>query len=76
MIPNQNADLSGLINALQSIAQQIGQNNKTLNTLLPNGAYTPFSQTDAAASNNSLYYSTTTNKLTYSDPSGTKHTLY
>lgn len=70
------AELTSLINALQSIGNQIGALNQTMNLLLPNGAYTPFSQTDAAASNNTLYYSTTTSKLSYKDPSGTSHVLY
>ena len=73
---NGSADLSGLINALQNIGVQVGALNKTLNALLPNGAYTPISQTDAAASSNTVYYSTTTNKLSYKDFSNVSHALY
>lgn len=69
-------DLSGLIAAIQNSVQSTNAINQTLNKLLPFGAYTPFSQSDASASSNSLYYSTTTSKLTYKDPSGVTHTLY
>ena len=36
----------------------------------------PGSSSDADAPNNSIYYSTTQNKLVYKDSSGTVHTLY
>lgn len=69
-------DFSAILQILQSVNQNIGNLNQTLIKYLPNTAYTPFQQTDASASSNSLYYSTTTSKLTYKDPSGTTHTLY
>jgi histone deacetylase complex regulatory component SIN3 len=68
-------NFSGLINAVQDITQQIGQLIKTLNTVLPAGAYQPFSESDAAAPTNSIYYSTTQNALVYKDFSSVVHVL-
>lgn len=74
---NQNSpNLDGLVNASKNIATQLSSIAQALNTLLPSGAYVPFQQADTAASSNTLYYSTTTSKLTYKDPSGTTHVLY
>lgn len=39
-------------------------------------SYTPPRLTDASAPNNAVYYSTTTNKLTYKDSNGTVHALW
>lgn len=39
-------------------------------------AYQPPSISDAKAPKNSVYFSTTSNKLTYLDSSGTPHLLY
>jgi hypothetical protein len=69
-------NLASVVQTLQNSVQALNAINQTLNKLLPNGAYIPFSQSDAAASTNSLYYSTTTSKLTYKDPSGSTHELY
>lgn len=73
---NDNIDLTGIIAALQNSVQAINSLNQTLNNLLPNGAYVPFSQSDASASSNTLYYSTDTNVLSYKDPSSVVHLLY
>lgn len=73
---NNTVDMSGVIAVMKNTTQAINALNQTLNNLLPIGAYIPFPQSDASAPNNSLYYSTTTNKLTYKDPSGSTHTLY
>jgi hypothetical protein len=37
---------------------------------------TPVSYTNAAAPNNTIFYSTTDSKLSYKDPGGTVHSLY
>lgn len=42
----------------------------------PSGAIRPATITDSAAENNTLYYSSTTNKLVYKDSSGTVNNLY
>lgn len=42
----------------------------------PDGSSRPVSLTDAEASNNSVYYSTTANKLVYKDNTGTVNNLY
>lgn len=41
-----------------------------------NGAIEPSSLSDANASNNRIYYSTTQSKLVYKDSSGIVHNLY
>ena len=69
------ADAS-ILQIFQSLVQNLATINQNLVKLLPNGAYTPYQQTDASASSNTLYYSTTTSKLTYKDPTGTTHTFY
>ena len=38
--------------------------------------YAPVSYTNAAAPNNTIFYSTTDSKLSYKDPGGTVHSLY
>lgn len=40
------------------------------------GGIIPASMTDAEAANGTLYYSTTTNKLTFKDLNGTSNALY
>jgi hypothetical protein len=40
------------------------------------GYFLPVSSTDAAAPNNSIYYSTTQTKLVYKDSGGVVHNLY
>ena len=72
----ESINLSSIVSAIQQSVQSTNNINQTLNKLLPNGAYQPFSMADSAASTNSLYYSTTTNKLTYNDFSNVKHQLY
>lgn len=37
---------------------------------------TPVSYSNAAAPNNSIFYSTTDSKLSYKDPAGVVHNLY
>ena len=69
-------NLAPILQILQGINKTLGQINTNLSLLLPNGAYVPFSQTDAAASTNTMYYSTTASKLVYKDSGGTVHALY
>ncbi len=69
-------DMSGMIAVAKNTTQAINAINQTLNNLLPNGPYTPFSMADASAPTNSLYYSTTASKLVYKDSGGTVHALY
>ena len=71
-----NVDMSGVIAVMKNTTQAINALNQTLNNLLPNGAYIPFSQADSAAPSNSMYYSTTQGKLVYKDSGGTVHDLY
>lgn len=47
-----------------------------LSTIKKDGSWQPPSIADASASNNSLYYSTTQNKLVYKDSSGVVNNLY
>lgn len=44
--------------------------------LWPDGSFRPQSSTDSTASNNSIYFSTTQNKLVYKDGSGVVRVLY
>lgn len=67
---------AALQQVLQSTTNAINAINQTLLTLLPNGAYTPFSQSDSASSPNTVYYSTTLNALAYKDFSSVSHPLY
>jgi len=43
---------------------------------ISDGFFLPVSSTDALAPNNSIYFSTTLNKLAYRDSAGTSHALY
>lgn len=47
--------------------------NVVINAFTP---YQPVQMTDAKAANNTVYYSATTSKLCFKDPSGGIHTLY
>lgn len=49
---------------------------KKFNTLFNNGFYTPITSSDASAPNNSVYFSSTTSKLTYKDAGNITHVLY
>lgn len=69
-------DFTTINSTLNQISQGISALNNTLNTLLPNGAYHPFSSSDAAAPTNSMYYSTDASKLVYKDSGGVVHALY
>lgn len=73
---DQGSGNAALVQVMQSTTGAINAINQTLLTLLPNGAYTPFSQSDAAASTDTVYFSTTTNLLTYKNSSGTANPLY
>lgn len=48
----------------------------TLSEWRPNGAFRPTHLTDAAAETDTIYYSTTANKLVYKDSGGTVNNLY
>lgn len=72
----QGSNNAALVQVLQSTTNAINAINQTLITLLPNGAYVPFSQSDAAASTDTVYFSTTTNLLTYKDSLGVANPLY
>lgn len=52
---------------------QVGANTVVIDN---NGNIQPATNTDVLAANNSIYYSSTTSKLCYRDPSGSVHTLY
>jgi hypothetical protein len=52
------------------------QNPGTVTLIDANGFMRPISSNDAGAPNNSIYYSTTQNKLVYKDSGGTVHDLY
>ncbi len=73
---DQGSGSAALVQVLQSTTNAINAINHTLLTLLPNGAYVPFSQADSAASTDTVYFSTTTNLLTYKDSSGVANPLY
>ena len=45
-------------------------------TSIPNALISPVSYTNAAAPNNTIFYSTTDSKLSYKDPAGVVHNLY
>lgn len=47
-----------------------------LSAIGPGGAWKPSSMADASAPNNSVYFSTTANKLVYKDSGGTVNQLY
>lgn len=72
----QGSSNAALVQVMQSTTNAINAINQTLLTLLPNGAFIPFSETDAAASTNTVYFSTTTNLLTYKDSAGIANPLY
>lgn len=72
----QGSNNAALVQVTQSITSAVNAINQTLLTLLPNGVYHPFSSSDAAAPTNSLYFSTTANKLVYKDFGNTVHALY
>lgn len=54
------------------------QNNAgtVLSAIKPDGSIQPASMADSAATNNSIYYSTTASKLVYKDAAGTVNNLY
>lgn len=60
-------------NALSVLAPGGGS---TLSAIDKNGGFVPASMTDSTAQNNTIYYSTTANKLVYKDASGTVNNLY
>ncbi len=62
----------------QSANLQEWQNNAgtVLSAVKSNGEIQPASMADSAATNNSIYYSTTASKLVYKDSAGTVNNLY
>jgi hypothetical protein len=62
----------------QSANLQEWQNNAgtVLSAIKPDGSIQPASMADSAATNNSIYYSTTASKLVYKDAAGTVNNLY
>ncbi len=72
----QGSGNAALTQVMQSTTNAINAINQTISKLLPNGAYVPFSQADAGASSNTVYYSTTLSGLVYKDISGVVHPLY
>lgn len=54
----------------------IGTGSGRVEAALQGRAFTPQHMTDAAAANDTLYYSTTQNKLVYKDSGGTVNVLY
>jgi hypothetical protein len=62
----------------QSANLQEWQNNSgtVLSAIKPDGSIQPASLADSAATNNSIYYSTTASKLVYKDAAGTVNNLY
>lgn len=76
MFEQQGNNNAALQQVLQSTTNAINLINQTLLTLLPNGAYKPFSQADSGASTDTIYFSTTLNELAYKDSSGVVHPLY
>ena len=80
-IPGRNGDIT--IIAGSNINIQPQGNAVTISATTPanvllNGlnAYQPLKTSDAKAAPNTIYYSTTSNKLTYKDPSSNLHTFY
>lgn len=72
----QGSGNAALVQVMQSTTNAINAINQTLLTLLPNGAYVPFSETDTSASTNTVYFSSTTSLLTYKDSLGVANPLY
>jgi len=62
---------------VQSWIKWFGSLVSALNNLQnENGGIIPVAMADADAANNTIYYSTDSGKLTYSDLTGVKHALY
>lgn len=72
----QGSGNAALTQVMQSTTNAINAINQTISKLLPNGAYVLFSQADAGASSNTIYYSTTLSALVYKDLSNVVHPLY
>lgn len=66
--PNLTRNLEGL-SFFNLLAERVG-------VIDENGAFRPPSLADGDANNNSVYYSTTQNKLVYKDNSGVVNDLY
>ncbi len=79
-----NANAAGVIGQIIKLAATPTANalevrssgNSVLSALTSTGAFSPPSLADAAAANNTIYYSTTASKLVYKDPGGTVNALY
>lgn len=68
------ADAKTALNLIEQILVEIfGLLNPRIST---KGAFIPASMTDAEADKFTIYYSTTTNKLTFKDSSGVANALY
>lgn len=68
------ADAQTSFNIIEAILLEIYEMlNPRINR---HGAFVPVSMTDAEALNSTLYYSTTTNRLTFKDSSGVANALY
>jgi hypothetical protein len=74
--PNLRAEMEkvGLLAAFKWLSQDWFQ--YVTSWLHPSNAYKPPHLTDAAAENDSVYYSVTASKMVYKDSAGAVHNLY
>ena len=68
--------VQGITSQTGDLVQHQDSSGTVLSRVKKDGSIQPASLSDSAATNNSMYYSTTQNKMCYKDSSGTVHTMY